>query len=451
MKNTQKKFIGSALALSFVISSFSQSSEAASKNSITGKSCSVVGALAKSGNKNLICKKVNKKLTWQVSSLISKDSKPVTPTATASPTPSSQATEPAKKFTPLIPIQIPIKLTGAITFSNAVEQASQIPRTAWQNIQDVISSNSAVDIPTTLAIGPNTDTTESQIKELLSKAYALWNGFKQPSKYAGLIYNATDEAWAEDEWPKLANTLGSKIDAKQYIPNHLRAGCSFSNGKATECWGGMALTFPDTDLGFAFYGVQSPFWSKGSLQTGPISQVTHEYTHNVQFAQVIGSPLDGKNVFRPAASHSTMPCWFSEGQANAIGIPIVSGDLNSYMQGRDNSVFRRINTNVAVKPTLSTLSADAITNFLYSQDISTCYDPNKNPDWQLGYNIGFAATEVLVAIGGPQATMALLAKGASGLTWSQSFEAVYGISWKSAAEVIGKVLAAEYAGKQMFS
>jgi hypothetical protein len=146
-----------------------------------------------------------------------------------------------------------------------------------------------------------------------------------------------------------------------------------------------------------------------------------------------------------------MPCWFSEGQANAIGIPIVSADLNSYMQGRDNSVFRRINTNVAVKPTLSTLSADAITNFLYSQDISTCYDPNKNPDWQLGYNIGFAATEVLVAIGGPQATMALLAKGASGLTWSQSFEAVYGISWKSAAEVIGKVLAAEYAGKQMFS
>ena len=126
MKNTQKKFIGSALALSFVISSFSQASEAASKNPITGKSCSVVGALAKSGNKNLICKKVNKKLTWQVSSLKSKDSKPVTPTATPSPTPSSQATEPAKKFTPLIPIQLPIKFTGAITFANAVEQANQI-------------------------------------------------------------------------------------------------------------------------------------------------------------------------------------------------------------------------------------------------------------------------------------------------------------------------------------
>lgn len=450
MRNNRYRLIALSLVFSTFITNFLQLSEATAKSASPGKNCSSIGTSAKYGGKNLICTKVNKKLIWQLPKTKSDNSKTSTQTPSGTQPSTTEASKPEAKFSPLIPITLPIKQNGEITFANAVEKVDRIPRTAWQNIQDIISSNGAVDIPTTLAIGPNTDTTESQITDFLKKEYALWNGFKQPSSYAGIIYNAKDEAWAESEWPKLANALNLKVDAKNYISS-LRAGCGFSNGVATECWGGMAATFPGSDSGFAFYGVQSPYWAKDSTQTGPISQVTHEYTHNVQFAQIIGSPLGANNAHRPSASHSTMPCWFSEGQANAIGIPIVSNNMTSYMQGRDNSIFRSINTNVPVKPTLTTLSADAITNFLYSQDISTCYDPNKNPDWQLGYNIGFAATEVLVAIGGPQATMALLAKGASGLTWTQSFEAVYGISWKNGAEVIGKVLAAEYAGRQMFS
>jgi hypothetical protein len=213
----------------------------------------------------------------------------------------------------------------------------------------------------------------------------------------------------------------------------------------------MALTFPNTNAGFAFYGVQSPFWSVGNFQTGPFSQVTHEYTHNVQYAQWIGAELRPGVGSRSNAAHNASPCWFSEGQANGIGIPVAAADLNSYIQGRDNSVRRKINQNGMIAPTLSNngLTAEAITSFLYNQDISTCYNPNTNGDWQLGYSVGFAATEVLVAIGGPQSTMALLAKGASGLTWSEAFQAVYGITWKEGSEVLGKVLAAEYAAKPM--
>ena len=58
----------------------------------------------------------------------------------------------------------------------------------------------------------------------------------------------------------------------------------------------------------------------------------------------------------------------------------------------------------------------------------------------MGYNIGYAATEVLVAIGGPQSTMALLGETASGLSWAEAFQAVYGITWKEGSDILGKVL-----------
>jgi hypothetical protein len=338
----------------------------------------------------------------------------------------------------------------AVTFANAVANYAQIPQVAWKNVQDVITSNQKTEIPTTVVIGPNTDTTLERITTLLQKAYRLFNGFQQPPSFTALVYNGKDEAWAETEWPKLALQQKLTTDPSSRI-NQLRAGCSFSAGIATECWGGMSQIFPDTDAGFAFMGVQSPFWSASSSQVGPISQVVHEYTHNVQAAQWIGTKLKPGEHSRAESFHNTTPCWFSEGQPNAIGIPIAANDFNSYLEGRDNSIRRRINENGSSKPALTSdgLNAKAITAFLYGQDIATCYNPTTNNDWQLGYSIGYAATEVLVAIGGPQSTMALLVQTASGSTWAEAFQSVYGISWKDGADILGKALAAEYAAKPM--
>jgi len=355
-----------------------------------------------------------------------------------------------EEFEAAIPISLPVEQDKRITFANAEKSFEEIPQTAWQNIHDAINANPVVDIPTTIVIGPNTDTTMEQVTSLLQMEYRLWNGFQQPPSFGGLVYNAVDEGWAEKEWPKLAAKLKLTDNPNSEIPQ-IRAGCNFTNNVATECFGGMAATFQNTLAGFAFYGVQSPYWSQNSLQVGPISQVTHEYTHIVQFAQWNGAGLKpGENLTSDSA-HNAIPCWFSEGQANAIGIPIAAKDLNSYIQGRDNSVRRRINQDSGVKPALTdtTLTAKNITSFLYGQDIATCYNPATNGDWQLGYNVGYAATEVLVAIGGPQSTMALLAKTASGLTWSDAFQEVYGLSWKEGADVLGKVLEAEYAAKPM--
>jgi len=353
-------------------------------------------------------------------------------------------------FEAAIPISLPVAQDKGITFANAEKSFEEIPQTAWQNIQDAINANPAFGIPTTIVIGPNTDTTIEQITSLLHMEYRLWNGFQQPHSFGGLVYNAIDEPWAEKEWPKIATKLKLTDDPDRQI-SQLRAGCNFTNEVATECFGGMAVTFQNTSAGFAFYGVQSPYWSKDSSEVGPISQVPHEYTHIVQFAQWNGAELKPGENLKSDSAHNGMPCWFSEGQANAIGIPIAAKDLNSYIQGRDNGVRRRINQDSGAKPALSdtTLTAKNITSFLYGQDIATCYNPATNGDWQLGYSVGYAATEVLVAIGGPQSTMALLAKTASGRTWPDAFQEVYGLSWKEGAEILGKVLEAEYAAKPM--
>ena len=458
-----KKLMASFLIPAVLFAFFAGGAQAAMPK--LGSGCSKVGVTINGSGQKYICAKSGKKLVWAkygkvvITSPTAAPSQTQTPAPASTPMPTSAPTPVVtptptvtkKAFKALIPIPLPVPQNKAITFANAVTQYSLIPQTAWQNIQDSISANPAVNVPTTIVIGPNTDTTEEQIMSALQKEFRLWNGFQQPPSYAGLFYNAKDEAWAETEWPKMAARLNLTDNPNAYIPNHLRAGCGFNNNVATECWGGMAVVFQTSTAGFAFYGVQSPYWSSSSMQSGPFSQVTHEYTHNVQFAQWIGSELKPGEGNRAGSAHSGSPCWFSEGQANAIGIPIVSTSLNSYIEGRDNSIRRKINTNTSVAPVLSNngLTADAISSFLYNQNIATCYNPNTNGDWQLGYNIGYAATEVLIAIGGPQSTMALLAETASGMTWAEAFQAVYGVSWKDGSDVLGKVLAAEYAAKPM--
>ena len=63
----------------------------------------------------------------------------------------------------------------------------------------------------------------------------------------------------------------------------------------------------------------------------------------------------------------------------------------------------------------------------------------------MGYSIGALTVEALVAIGGPQAVMALFSLGAEGQDFITAFQNIYGISWDEASTILSEVLAAEYA------
>jgi hypothetical protein len=329
---------------------------------------------------------------------------------------------------------------NAITFNNALDHIGEIPQAAWQRVQDVLEANSVVTIPTKIYIGPNTNTTSGQITDLLNREYRLWAGFSQPSSYTGLVFDAGDEKWAEAKFRKIAAREKYKIIVADYV-QVLRSGCEFNGAVAVQCAAGNSVTLPAGTLGFSFYGVDpGNFWTSAQQNVGPMSQVNHEYLHNVQFAQ-----WNGVSDARANAAHVVMPCWWQEGQANAIGNTVWASEFSTYQSARDYNVTRPINSD-GPAVSLVDYSAEAFTAFL-KQNPKLCYHPGTNGDYQLGYSVGFAAVEALIAIAGPQATMAVLSRTASGDSWAKAFRKVYGISWTAGRGYLGKILSAEYAAK----
>jgi hypothetical protein len=433
-----RKIFSLVLASSLISGVFlATSSSAAPTPPKVGTVCTKSGAFFDTPNVRYVCNVEGRKKVWRVwnnpgasNSSASKTQNPMSSTANAAP------------FVPKIPITLPVVQNGSITFANAVANISSIPQVAWQRVQDVIAANTDVNIPTTITIGPNTHTTKEQIVPLLQKAYRLFQGFSQPSSYIGLAYNGQDEPWAESQIPTV---FSSQHDPQvlSHIAQIMKNACDLSNAANANCSGGNSLDFSPSTAGSSLYGVQEPYWNSANQNVGPMSQVDHEYTHNVQFAQWIGAPLPAGVQSRAQAAHAKMPCWFQEGQANAIGIPVWAPDLQSYISARRGNVARAINAN-GPKVSLTSFTADAFSNFLYGQDPLTCFNPASG-DYQLGYSVGYAASEALIAIGGPQATMALLTKMAAGDNWSEAFQHVYGISWKDGSKTLGAVLSAEYA------
>jgi hypothetical protein len=329
---------------------------------------------------------------------------------------------------------------------------SSIPTQAWENIQKEIAGNAPVTVPITIYIGPNTKTTAEQMIPAINREYQLLNGFSIPPSYYSVVFSAQDEKWGEAQDEKVARALGWV--PTNYVPlegilSNVRNQCAFQNDVAQECYGGNALGGVLAKDGFSSYGVQSgggfDAWTIQNQFSGPMTQVTHELTHNMQFAQFTGAALKPGENTRSDQFHHSSPCWFHEGQANAIGIPIFQPTLNDYLKVRDGNIQRAINPGTTVS--LTDFSAAGITSFLVGQDPLTCSNPSKNQDYQLGYSVGYAATEALIAIGGAKATIALLAKGAEGNTWEEAFQNVYGISWKDGAKYLGEILAAEYSIK----
>lgn len=416
----------------------------------SGTTCSKAGALSSSSGVKYTCVKQGKKLVWKIANA-SMSGVPSTPTSTQTATPSQSATPTVIKT--LIPITLPVAQSGKITFANISSHISDIPQTAWDNVQSAIAANPESNIPITIYVGPNTDTTPEIITSAIRRELKLFNGFSLPPTFTAIVYSAADEVWAEAQWIKIGSQPGYKDDPKNLL-SRIRDNCQFSNGAAVECYAGFVTTIRGTDNGYAFYGVQKGnYWSASSTNSGPMSQVNHEFTHVLQFAQFNGVPIHAGDNTVSDTVHRVEPCWFQEGHANAIGIPVQATKYADYLDVRDQNIRRGIN---GQSSTLANYSSSAITDFIYNQVPATgpntpgCYQPG-NGDYSLGYSLGYAATEVLVAIGGPQSTMAVLAKASTGLNWAQSFEAVYGLSWKEGAKIIGEVLAAEYAAKPMNS
>lgn len=348
-----------------------------------------------------------------------------------------------------IPITLPVAQSGTITFANAEANFAAIPEAAWQRTQDVIAANPAVNIPTVINIGPNTKASKTAITDGLDRINKLFAGFRHVSAYAGIVYNAKDLNWAQGAtaaYLKKLKVSGGSASAES-TKRSSEAGCEIQGGKAINCYGGMSWDLRDTksQAGGSWYGVETAevngkpldFWTDENKNSVAMTQVTHEAAHNYQITQFFYTPLAKGQYRSNDQSRAFVPWWFGEGHANAIGIATFLDSFDAYREARSQNITR----NPGSRTKLPAFNAAALKTLLTSKGVAS----PENPNYALGYSIGYAAVEALVAIGGPQATLALYTLGAKGQKWETAFKNVYGITWDEGATVLSKVLVAEYA------
>lgn len=381
---------------------------------IAGTSCTTAGEWKVTDNKRYFCEGTNRMADFQWDS----------------GTPNS--------FKAPIPITLPVAQSGTITFANAVSHISEISSVSWQRIQDVIDKNLAVNVPHQLLVGPHTTTVTKTIEEsILAREFKLWSGFQQTKYLTVIAYNYTDMNWAGATNDAVVQTKGYPANSSPGI-ERAKQNCQTPN----NCDAGNAGQVAGANDAIEFLGVTTDYpWDP--TRNG---EVAHEYTHTVTTAQFIGTAAVNQNYYE----QMFMPCWLREGLSNASGIGASTTSLRQYLVSRDGQV-----THLGAVPTeFKGFTPAGLKDFLSTQIsnqsiANNCY--RNGPMYQLGYSIGFAATEALFAIGGPQSVMALVSRGAMGDNFSEAFTKVYGISWDEGSTVLGQILAAEYAAKPMKS
>jgi len=338
-----------------------------------------------------------------------------------------------------IPITLPVKPVGTITFENIEQRISEVPAAGYKALQDVYAANSQPKIPMTILMGPNT-VNPSDAKVALNKIAKLWSGFRQPVSYHALVYNFKDKAWAlkaDAKVPVVAANGGSRGRASMSsVINQCTADqCGSANSGISDAKGSGYGQFQVSS------GENGPYQLMGGV-------FGHEYTHSVQAAQFLGNANVNKPVSKDRAKYGldnspsglfqgVLPCWMSEGMANFNGTAVVAPTFEKYMEWRKDAPKGQ------QTPDFTNFSAKSIENYLLTANPPKCLPPAGV--YLMGYTLGALTVEALSAIAGPQGAMAVVTLLGRGQTFPQAFKSVYGITWAEAAPILAKVVAAEYA------
>jgi len=367
--------------------------------------------------------------------------------------PDAESAEQQANFAAKIPISLPVEQSGSITFANILDHTSEIPEVAWQKVQTITTSNTPVSIPNSIYVGPTTKIDivggTERIQEILAKSAQLWSGFSQMDFYAVYVYNGAD---VDATTAKQTSDFKEKYDLTraENLEGPLRAlagNCQKGDspgkfsGPLGDCRGSDSGGYINSNDSFAHLGqtgTSEDFYITGGGVVG------HEYTHAVQAGQWIDSPFCGNpDSSEKLCSRSSMsnkgfsPCWLMEGIPNSVGVMVASPTVDDYLKFSKNTLPYGHGPT-----TVTDYSEPSLKKYLYDQSNKTCYEDGNF--YQMGYTIGALATEALVAIAGPQATMAVYALGGEGQDFPTAFENVYGISWSEASTILSKVLAKEY-------
>ena len=344
-----------------------------------GKSCSKVGVLKIHKDKSYQCVKLQQKSIWKVLNLEKK--------ASTAPSPAA-----AKRI--------------ELTFQNILENSQLVPLRAWQNASEKFATP-ANAISVSVLVGPNSVTLNPRYKEIISKVSQIFSQSAQPNSVTILNFGLKDKDWAAIEGAKFLQR--NQTFSRDWID---RWACP----SEVRCWGAGSYMGAGVDkhLIVIATGVSHRSHLNGNIEA-------HEFTHNIQ-QEIMqeGFPWPLRDPWPPM--------WFTEGQANFAAMMVAGNTFADYSQNRLYVLSNTLKNKEITKEYLE--------NFLlfnYSSNIDSS-------DLWYQYEIGTVFAEILIAIGGPDASMKIWNLAQEGYTFERAFETVYKVAFKDVVPDIAETI-----------
>ena len=287
---------------------------------------------------------------------------------------------------------------------------NSVPMFAWNDYQRISNENIKFENETfeiILNIGPSTNLYFLDNEKYLQKGISFWQNFALPEKYYGFFYNYSDLDWAIN-----------KLNSSGFEGDMARAPC-----RDEVCSGANSGIYQrPPHYGVGTFGINSAD-SIDSYRYGPLH--IHEVTHSVVAAQWIGNAGNPQQNANDAS-----PCWLNEGIAHAAGLSLGVKTYEEYLDIRSSQVTGR-----HIKAPFNEYSSSTILKYYNESIPGICI---RNPDYVLGYSIGFLTVEAMNAMAGADSAMHVYSAMASGKDFEEAFMLTYEISWNDAKPIFAE-------------
>ena len=297
-----------------------------------------------------------------------------------------------------------------VTITELISNINNVPKYAWNDYQRISKENDIFEndsFEIIINIGPSTDLYFQDNEKYIQKGISFWQNFNLPEKYYGFFYNYGDLDWATSE----LTTTG-------FEGGMARAPCR--DGICSGANSGIYQRPPH--FGVGVFGIHSGD-SVDNYRYGPLH--IHEVTHSVVASQWIGNARNPQQ-----SANDATPCWLNEGIAHAAGISLGVKTYEEYLDMRSSQVRAR-----HIQVPFNDYSASTVLDY-YNKSIPG--DCIKNPDYVLGYSIGYLTVEAMNAMSGADSAMHMYSVMGSGKDFEEAFEMIYELSWNDAKPIFAE-------------
>jgi len=297
-----------------------------------------------------------------------------------------------------------------VTITELISNINNVPKYAWNDYQRISKENDIFEndsFEIIINIGPSTNLYFQDNEKYIQKGISFWQNFNLPEKYYGFFYNYGDLDWATSE----LTTTG-------FEGGMARAPCR--DGICSGANSGIYQRPPH--FGVGVFGIHSGD-SVDNYRYGPLH--IHEVTHSVVASQWIGNARNPQQ-----SANDATPCWLNEGIAHAAGISLGVKTYEEYLDMRSSQVRAR-----HIQVPFNDYSASTVLDY-YNKSIPG--DCIKNPDYVLGYSIGYLTVEAMNAMSGADSAMHVYSVMGSGKDFEEAFEMIYELSWNDAKPIFAE-------------